>query len=63
MEVGDRVVLTERRSGYQPGAEGLVTQENGNDTINVDIDTDHQGNAVDPPDPLIAVSTSAFRKK
>ncbi len=60
MKKGDRVTLRVRKAGFQPGASGRVVAVFSDGNLGVNIDRDHNGNAVQPPFPLPPSPASHF---
>lgn len=60
MQKGDRVTLTRSLGAYDAGAEGVIVSIPERGILNVDIDKDHNGNAVVPVDPLPPSTSDYF---
>jgi len=63
MNEGDRVRLVEQFLEYEAGSEGVVDSvilRPDQTLVNVSIDNDANGDAVDPPDPISPQEESFF---
>jgi len=60
MNEGDRVRLRRDIFIYSKGAEGVVVSKPTQNTADVNIDKDHEGNSINPPYPLASQPTIFF---